>query len=546
MNKLSQQDWTNKNNKNMQKFSKIFKGALLGAVVSSGQFATPILAQTSSSSNVKSSSATENYQQQSSKLAPAIVPEQAIFPKNPFDSNIPKITKLSLKQAIEIALAHNPSLSSYQWQIEENKALEQEANSGLLPTVTLKVLSTYSDSAAVNAINAQLPSLSQNGKVTSSQVNSSLTNNNTFSQAQSDVLTPYIVNSTNALPDAFNTTLGNSLTLTGNIQINWYIFTSGKVQNSILAAAKNTEASYYQYQNAKLQLIYQVITAYTNVQLAYGTMQIELAAVASAKQLLYENQEKHKVGYATTLDVLQAETNLSNANLKLTSAKNDLLIKQELLSELLSLQSPEPLEPSDSIAEMGAWDLSVDQTILRAFELRPELKQNKALEQSAKAAEAEAYGSVAPQVSIFANLQSLTGNTIPGTFGGYNAGMQLQWEAYDGGMANAQAQTQITKAYQARLSFASSLNQIRFDVQSSMLNLNTAKQQIETTQTAIVSATEAQRKVLLFFSRGYATTTDVILNQQNLTEAKVNHLTAIINYNQALAKIHRSVGILDQ
>jgi outer membrane protein TolC len=79
--------------------------------------------------------------------------------------------------------------------------------------------------------------------------------------------------------------LGNAVTGIGNINVNWYFYTSGKVQNSILAAAKNVEASSFEYENARQDLIYKVITAYNNVQQAYGSVKINQASVKSAQSL---------------------------------------------------------------------------------------------------------------------------------------------------------------------------------------------------------------------------------------------------------------------
>jgi len=555
MNKLNQNSWIERCRKNTHNFDKIWQKILLAAFVGGSQFCMSVSAQTSNFPKVKTvetkpattSNLNDSYQD-SSKLGPAIVPSQVSIPQKPFGSNVQKLTKLSLEQAIEISLERNPSLSSSQWQIEQNKALEQSASSALNPTISLKIIGSYSDTASAKATNAAIAPLRTNS-LTTSQVESTLTTPDangqpTFSQSQANLLAPFIVNTNNNIADAFNISLGNDFTATGNLGINWFFYTSGRVENSILSASKNTEAAYFEYRNAKIQLIYQVIIAYTNVQLAYGTVQINQANVDTAKQLLYDNQEKQKVGYATSVDVLQSKSQLASAYQDLTAAKNTLQIQRALLSQILSLDGPQPLEAVDQIAPMGQWKLSVEETILKAFQQRPELKQNSALEEAAKASEAQAYSSVAPQMSLFANLQALTGSKTGGTFTGYNVGVQVQWDAYDGGMVEGQAKAERAKAYQSRLSFAAALDQIRFDVQSSMLNLQTAKQQIETTNLGLKAATESNRSMLLYYSQGLASTTEVILNQQSLVKAQISQLTAIIDYNQALAKIHRSVGML--
>jgi OMF family outer membrane factor len=577
MNQLNQQNWTNRQNNYRQKLGSILMTVLLGAIVGESQFPLPLLAQTPNAPNTvrlskpaptplsppyrgedkeeflflgevdfrkspriggfrgqtqelerltnsianapdsqDSNTAPQPANTGAAQLQAPVVPPKPTIPQSAFDPKGKQPLKISLQQAIQIALERNPNLSAARWQIEERKAQQQQANAGLNPTVSLGIIGSYADSANSNAINSKIPA--STNELTTSEVESGLTvpganGQPTFTQSQADLLAPYIVNASNNVLDAFDISLGNAVTGIGNVNVNWYFYTSGKVQNSILAAAKNVEASSFEYENARQDLIYKVITAYNNVQRAYGSVKINQASVKSAQSLLFDNQEKLKVAFATPLDVLQAETQLAIATQDLLAPENDLVVRQAELSRVLSLEQPQPLEPSEQMAEMGEWNLSLEETILKAFNLRAELKQEIALEESAQASEAAAYGSVGPQLSVFANLQGLTGDKVGGAFGGYNVGVQVQWDAFDGGLAEGQANAAKAKAYQARLRFAANLNQTRFDVESSISSLKTAKQRIETAKTAVISATEALRKVQLYFSQGLATTTDVILNR---------------------------------
>ena len=556
MNQLNQQIWANRQNNDRQKLGSILMAALLGAIFGGSQFPVPLLAQTPNGPSVKDPNTPSQTPRapnsngqgtEASQLESPVIPPKPTIPQSAFDPKGKQPLKISLQQAIQMALEGNPNLSAVRWAIEERTAEQKQASAGLYPTVSLRVGGGYADSAASNAINSTIPQSSND--LTTSEVESGLTvpdadGQPTFTPSQADLLAPYIVDASNNTLDAFDITLNNALTGVGNINFNWYFYTSGKVKNSILAASKNVEASSLKYESARQDLIYQVITAYNNVQRAYGSVQINQAVVKSAKQLLLDNQEKLKLGAAIPLGVLQAETQLAMATQDLIASENELVVRQGELSKVLSLEEPRRLEPSDQIAEMGEWNLSLEETILKAFNLRSEPKQGRALGESAEASAAAAYGSVGPQLSVFANLQGLAGDQVGGAFGGYNVGLEAQWDAFDGGLAKGQVSAAKAKAYQARLRFAATLNQIRFDVESSISSLNTAKQRIETAETAVISATEALRKAQLYFSQGVATTTDVILNEQRLTKAQVNHLFAIIDYNQALAKIRRAVGIL--
>ncbi len=559
MNTLNPSGWAHRQDRNRHLFGNTLVIVLLGTVMGGTQFSAPSLAQAiAQTPNTPKSKLSDSSDQpfetpdpkarstQAVQLKPPVVPPVPTIPQQAFEKNQQSV-KISLDEAIQTAIDRNPNLNVSRWEIEERKGQQQQAKAGLYPTVSLRVIGSYADSANANAINSQIPQSRNN--LTNAQVESALTvpgsnGQPTFSQSQANLLSPFIVNASNGILDAFDITLGTSVTGTGNINLNWYFFTSGRVQSNIRAASQNVEASKFGYEQTRQELIYQVITAYNNIQRAYGSVKISQAAVKSAESLLNDNREKLKVGLATPLDVLQAETQLATATQDLIAAQNTLVVKQVELSKVLSLEGPQPLEPSDRVTEMGDWDLSVEDTIVKAFNQRPEPKQQLALEQAAKAAQAAAFASTAPQLSVFTNLQGLTGDKTNGTFGGYNTGIQIQWDAFDGGLAAGQANSAQAKAYQARARFAATINQIRYDVQSGILSLNSAKQRIAATKAAVASATEAQRKVQLYFSQGYATTTEVILNEQQLIQAQVNYLNAVIDYNQSLADIKKAVGIL--
>ena len=60
----------------------------------------------------------------------------------------------------------------------------------------------------------------------------------------------------------------------------------------------------------------------------------------------------------------------------------------------------------------------------------------------------------------------------------------------------------------------------------------------------MVSAQENLELARLRFQAGVGTQTDVLIADRDLTQARVNRLNAIIDYNRALASIQRALGQL--
>ena len=80
---------------------------------------------------------------------------------------------------------------------------------------------------------------------------------------------------------------------------------------------------------------------------------------------------------------------------------------------------------------------------------------------------------------------------------------------------------------------------IKQEIRSAVRNLKSAEQRINITQRSEELAEKTYRISLLKFENGDLSTQDLALEQNRLTQAKVNSLNAIIDYKQALSDLRR-------
>jgi outer membrane protein TolC len=124
---------------------------------------------------------------------------------------------------------------------------------------------------------------------------------------------------------------------------------------------------------------------------------------------------------------------------------------------------------------------------------------------------------------------------------GLTLGARLQWNFFDGGAARSRAQQERTNIAIAETRFADQRNQVRFDVEQAFFDLNANKENIQTATFALTQAQESLRLARLRFQAGVGTQADVITQQTELTRARGRRLTAILDYNRALAALQRAV-----
>ncbi|MDX1977941.1 MAG: TolC family protein, partial [Pseudanabaenaceae cyanobacterium bins.68] len=94
----------------------------------------------------------------------------------------------------------------------------------------------------------------------------------------------------------------------------------------------------------------------------------------------------------------------------------------------------------------------------------------------------------------------------------------------------------------AETRFESTATQIRLEVESAYLTLDSTRDQIKTSAKAVESAAEALRLARLRLTAGVGTQLEVIRAEEDLTQAEVNRSAAIIGFNRALAALQRSIN----
>lgn len=446
-------------------------------------------------------------------------------PETPLQLKIQNTRPLTLEEAISIVLERNPQLSVSRLATARSEAVVRQAEAALWPTVGFTVSYAYVQSAQNQLTNALF--------------------SQSLVELQQTVTVPPAT--TAAASEVVGTIFPvNNVPLNGQVNLNWNVFSSGLIPSRISAAQRTLEATRLDSERVRQDVLSNTINAYYDLQAADGNLEITESAVRAAEATVKDAESQVRNGVATRFAVLQAEVQLANARTQGLQARSERLIRQRALARLLNFAEPTEVTAADPIQPRGTWQPDLEQSILQAYNQRQELTQQLALEQAARSQEEAAYASTGPQVNVFATGQALENliDPVTGLYTGYNAGVQVQWNAFDGGASRALADQAIADANTARARYMDVLNTIRFNVESSYTQLSITTERIDTATRALSAAEESLRLARRRFLRGVGAQTDVLVADRDLTQAKVNRLTAIIDYNRALTSLRRALGIL--
>jgi len=320
---------------------------------------------------------------------------------------------------------------------------------------------------------------------------------------------------------------------------------SGERAARIRAARDQVRLAELQVETVQAQLRLETISDYYAVQEAIEAIRINQAFLDEAEGNLRDTELREEVGVGTRFDVLRADVQVANARQALTQATSQRQIAQRQLARRLNV--PPSIDLTTVGVEIaGAWPLSLEESIVLAYQIRAELEQFLVEREFNQEQQEIALARVRPSLGLFAeyNLQEVLDPSEAAFDDSFTLGAQLRWRFFDGGAARARAEQAARDTDIDESEFESTRNQIRFEVEEAYFTLLANQENIDTASLAVEQAEEALELANLRFNAGVGTQLDVLSATSELTEAQGNLVTAVLDYNRALARLERAVSNL--
>lgn len=333
------------------------------------------------------------------------------------------------------------------------------------------------------------------------------------------------------------------------LQLQQPIFTGLQLENSAKAAERNAEASVYDSKADKSNLEVQIATAYWSF---YNALQ--------AKEFMQENldrtnshytqaQDMMNQGMLTQSDVLSAKVQVSNSQLMLLNAENNVRLAAVALNNVLGV----PLTTEYTISSTPqAGDTTMPQlgnSLQLALDKRSELQSLNLKYQAADAAVAAAWGAYLPQIAIVGDYYYQRPNQriqppIDAFKNTWDAGLQISLPIWNWGQTEAKVDEARAQREQAELAEKQTADAVYLDVTQSYLNFKQAKDKIAVAQTAVNDADESYRISDQKFKVGLVTNTDLMDAEVALLQAKLNYSQALTDLEIARVNLEKATGQL--
>ncbi len=332
-----------------------------------------------------------------------------------------------------------------------------------------------------------------------------------------------------------------------NLSLQAPIFTGFQLSSLKGAAEFNNKAVQNDLQNTINQKALGIHTAYWNLYKAEKSVELILQSLSSLRQKLKDTEQFLDNGLVTKNDLLKLKVQVSKAELNLIDAKN----KQEVARALLNKTIGYPLNEQTKIKTDVMIDpisaYRYDELLSEALINRNELKslgyRIDAGEENITAANSGWWPKLYAVGSYYYyNINAETFNINDQNLQLWYLGLSLSWDLWDWGYTSSKSTQAEQEVLQGKEQMNLLKEQIELEVYNNYLSLISEKEKINISELAVESAGENYRLTEDKYNNQLETSTDLIIAQTELLDAKTQLAISIADYELAKTRLEMAVG----
>lgn len=406
---------------------------------------------------------------------------------------------LTLQDAIETALAQHPTLRMGQATVEAARQRVRQQAAGYLPRGAYTYIYSRQQrplSAAVGGVNVGAGPQQRS-----------------FSQVFN-----------------FNST---------NLSMTQLLFDFGRTLDSIRSAAASVEASTADLEATRQTVIFNAKQAYHSILSSQRLLQVAAETVQQNQQHLAEAQARFQVGLAPRFDVTQVQVQVSNAELNLVTARNNVALGYETLRTAMGVTGPFRFTLVDML-ERGMMTFDDEAILAQAYDRRPELDSLRAQQKAAAERVSALQKQYLPSVSGTAQY-NWTGREYP-LQQGWLWGVTLTVPLFDDILTTAQVGEAQATLRNLHAQEENLRQQVALEVRQSLLTLRQAEESIRVSEQTLVQARENLDLAEGRYSAGVGNIIELTDAQVSLTSARANNIQALYTYKTAVAQLEKAIG----
>ena len=310
--------------------------------------------------------------------------------------------------------------------------------------------------------------------------------------------------------------------------------------NLLRASNHDLEADRLSEQDARDMIVRAVAALYLNGESQQARAEAAQSRVTASTTLLKLATDKHDEGTATGVDVLRAQVQLANDRQALLVAETQRQQALLALARSIGMSPGQPIELAEKLTfqseTLGEAESLIPAAMMRRADFRSLQSERAGLVDRQRANRARSY----PKLSVNGNFggigRSVGGMQATGLIQG-----QIDFTLYDRDREGEAVEIQ-SQLHGVDERIADMRRGIEEDVQSALLNLNSAAQQVDVAQQGQSLAERELTMAQDRFAQGTANNVEVVTAQDELTRAQENYIVAVTSHVDARFALARALG----
>jgi outer membrane protein len=325
----------------------------------------------------------------------------------------------------------------------------------------------------------------------------------------------------------------------------------GRMVAALRAADATQKQAVANYQTSLADTLLNVRIAYYDVLLAAQQITVQEASVQLLEKERQDQQHRLDAGTVPKFNVLRAEVAVANERPSLINARNSYRIAKNNLANLLGYNLPRdvwediPLNLTENF-DTSPYDINLPDGIQQALTHRTELVSLRKDVELQDLNIVNAKAGYKPNLAVFAGYNWVNSefSTDPSQeFNGWNAGAQLNWNLFDGGLTFGKVKQARAQYDKSKTTLEDQQRQIELQVRTAYSDFIQARETLESQQKVQEEADESLREAKARSEAGTGTQLDVLDAQTALTQARTTQIQAQHDYVVARARLDRAIGI---
>src|SRR5579872_2826377 len=427
--------------------------------------------------------------------------------------NRPAVLQLSLKQAVELALAPegNTRVRLALEDLKQAESRENEARGALLPDLESYV-QYQNETNNIKAFGFNFSSLLPAG-----------------------FLPP-------GLNISFPSLLGPFNLFDARATVEQSLFDLSSIRR-YQASKVAIEAVKAENDGTRDQVTDQVARSYVTALRAQASLDTARANVELSGALLRLAQSQKNAGTGTGIEITRAQVQLANDRQLELVAENDLDRSRLQLLKVIGLRLDNPVELTGRLEYIPTEIVDAAGALATAQEHRPELKAQQKREDNARLSYSATKMERVPSVSAFANYGDL-GSAITNALPTRSVGISMKVPLFDGGRRDARRAESASQYREEKIRMTDLRDQVELEVRTALDGLRSADAQVKTAEEGLRLSENELAQAERRYRAGVTNSIEVTDAQTRLARARDNRISALYNYNLARIDLGTATGTI--